>query len=59
MAWTPTYTTDELLKYALIMLDEAREEQAKSRRKSKWLVGNVTLEVIRQRVAENDKRAAA
>ena len=44
-------STAELLCFALTMLEEAREEQAKSSRKDKWLSYNVTLEMIRKHVA--------
>jgi hypothetical protein len=46
------WTTEALLDMALHMLDLAREEQEKSRRKDKWLIGNATLAAIRERVAE-------
>jgi hypothetical protein len=46
------YSTEELLMSALDMLDLAAKEHAKSRRKDKWLIGNETLEAIRERVEE-------
>lgn len=46
------YSDKKLLQYALTMLDLAREEQAKSNRKNKWLTNNSTVETIRARVAE-------
>jgi hypothetical protein len=50
-----TLSTEELLGFALRMLDTAREEQARSKRQFKWLTGNEMLEAIRQRVAEGRK----
>jgi hypothetical protein len=46
------YTTDELLRLALTMLDEAAKQQ---RGKRRWLQNNLTLEVIRDRVAHPSK----
>jgi len=46
------YSTEELLMSALDMLDVAAREQAKSRRKDKWLINNETLKAIRERVEE-------
>ncbi len=51
MAYT-TYTTEKLLCYALMMLDKAKDEQATSSRKDKWLQDNITLDIIRARVEE-------
>lgn len=44
-----------LLEMALVMLDVAREEQARSNRKDKWLTGNRTIEAIRDRVSSAPK----
>jgi len=49
----PEYSTNELLKLALTMLDVARENQVERKRNQNWLVKNTTLEVIRARVAAN------
>ena len=46
------YSTEETLMSALDMLDVAAKEQAKSRRKDKWLINNETLKAIRERVEE-------
>ena len=46
------YSTEELLMSAFDMLDVAAKEQAKSRRKDKWLINNETLKAIRERVEE-------
>lgn len=53
------HSTEYLLCCALTMLDEARKEQSKSRRKDKWLTNNQSLEVIRQRVVEIKKAEQA
>ncbi len=49
----PEYSTNELLKLALTMLDVARENQIERKRNQKWLIDNTTLEVIRARVIKN------
>jgi hypothetical protein len=49
------WTTEALLDMALNMLELAREEQEKSRRKDKWLVGNSTMVALRDRVASFGK----
>lgn len=46
------YSTEQLLMYALNMLDHAAKEQATSRREDNWLSNNDTLAVIRERVEE-------
>jgi hypothetical protein len=44
------WTDQALLDMAMVMLQTAREEQQKSRRKDKWLVDNATLKAIEERV---------
>jgi hypothetical protein len=53
------YTTDQLLELVLTLLDRARREQASERMpiNDNWLVDNLTLEIIRAKVATN--RASA
>ena len=45
----PEYSTEELLRLALQMLDSARTNQIEKRRGQVWLIKNVTLETIRAR----------
>lgn len=44
------------VEMAFTMLKQAKEEQATSNRKNKWLQNNKTLEVIEERVAELQAR---
>jgi hypothetical protein len=45
------WTDQALLDMAMVMLQTARDEQIKRRRKDKWLVDNSTLAAIEERVA--------
>jgi hypothetical protein len=49
------YQTDRLLELALAMLDRARREQTSERMpiNDNWLANNLTLEIIRAKVAAN------
>jgi hypothetical protein len=49
------YTTDQLLEFALALLDRARREQSGERLpiNDNWLADNLTLEIIRAKVAAN------
>jgi hypothetical protein len=49
------YTTEQLLESALALLDNARREQTDERLPitDKWLSNNLTLEIIRAKVAAN------
>ena len=49
------YPTDQLLELALAMLDRARREQVGERMplSDNWLANNLTLEIIRAKVAAN------
>jgi hypothetical protein len=53
------YTTDQLLEFALTLLDRARREQAGERLpiNDNWLADNITLEIIRAKVAANRANA--
>jgi hypothetical protein len=52
----PQYSTAQLLEMALHMLDVAREEQSGRKPVNKqWLTDNLTLEVIRDHVANFSK----
>jgi hypothetical protein len=48
--YRPEYSTEELLRLALTMLDSARTDQIEKRRGKTWLIKNLTLEVIRARI---------
>ena len=54
-----TYTTDQLLECALTLLDRARREQSDERMpiNDNWLADNLTLEIIRAKVAANRANA--
>jgi hypothetical protein len=54
-----SYTTDQLLEFALTLLDRARREQAGERMPitDNWLADNLTLEIIRAKVAGNRANA--
>jgi hypothetical protein len=47
------YTTDQLLEFAFTLLDRARREQSGERLpiNDSWLENNLTLEIIRAKVA--------
>jgi hypothetical protein len=53
------YTTDQLLELALTLLDRARREQSGERMpiNDDWLANNLTLEIIRAKVAVNKSNA--
>jgi hypothetical protein len=53
------YTTDQLLEVALALLDRARREQSAERMpiNDNWLTNNLTLEIIRAKVATNKANA--
>jgi hypothetical protein len=53
------YTTAQLLEFALALLDRARREQGGERLpiNDNWLVDNLTLEIIRAKVAANRANA--
>jgi hypothetical protein len=53
------YTTDQLLEFALALLDKARREQSGERMPTtdNWLANNLTLEIIRAKVASNKANA--
>ena len=54
------YTTEQLLKTALALLDNARREQVGERMliNDNWLANNFTLEIIRAKVATNKAKTA-
>jgi hypothetical protein len=54
------YTTDQLLEFALTLLDRARREQSDERMpiNDSWLADNLTLEIIRAKVAANRTNVA-
>jgi hypothetical protein len=53
------YTTAQLLEFALALLDRARREQTGERLpiNDNWLADNITLEIIRAKVAANRANA--
>jgi hypothetical protein len=53
------YQTNQLLELALAMLDRARREQVGERMplSDNWLANNLTLEIIRAKVAANKANA--
>lgn len=53
------YTTAQLLELALTLLDRARREQTGERLpiNDNWLADNLTLEIIRAKVAANRANA--
>jgi hypothetical protein len=53
------HTTEQLLELALAMLDRARREQTGERMPiyDTWLGNNLTLEIIREKVAANKANA--
>jgi hypothetical protein len=53
------YTTDQLLELALALLDRARRELSGERMpiSDSWLANNLTLEIIRAKVATNKAKA--
>ena len=53
------YATDQLLWFALTLLNRARREQAGERMPitDNWLADNLTLEIIRAKVAANTANA--
>jgi hypothetical protein len=54
-----SYQTDQLLELALALLDRARREQTGERMpiNENWLANNLTLEIIRAKVAANRTNA--
>jgi hypothetical protein len=55
---TNFHTTERLLELALTMLDDARREQNDDRLPvNNWLTNNITLEIIRAKVAANKANA--
>jgi hypothetical protein len=53
--FTCRYTTDQLLEFALTLLDRVRREQNGERNPiiNNWLEDNLTLEIIRAKVVGN------